>query len=199
MKKRRVPLLVSFLILLTGSMYLTFIWIRTQADRSHVSTVHSDANALYQKVRNGQLDDAIAEEEAALQKDPKNLGIVRGLGTICLLKASKAPPSESEQWISKAADYGTKLGASASRTNVLDIADVYQAGKILEGAGDLSGGKCLYYEQARKVLEKDGPVVKKGTTITLYGTTQSLDQVLVERDKLEAEIGKKLVASHCAE
>jgi len=77
--------------------------------------------------------------------------------------------------VSKAADYATKLGAAASSTNVLNIADVYEPGKILEGAGDLSSKKCLYYEQARNVLEEDGPVVNRGTTITQYGRTFSLD------------------------
>jgi len=199
MKMRRVFLLATLLILLTGSISVIFVWVRNKADHSHISKVHKDAHALYQKVIRGQLDDAIAEEDAALQKDPKNMGILRSLGALCLLKASKMSPPESDQWISKAADYGTKLGAATSRENLLDIGDVYQAGKILEDAGDLSGGKCSYYEQARNVLEKDGPVVNKGTTMTLYGHTHSLDKVLIERDKLKQEIGRKLVASHCAE
>lgn len=199
MKKRRAFLLVILLMLIAGSISVTFVWIRKRADHPHISNAHSEAYDIEQKVMRGQLDDAITEDEAALQKNPKNLDILRGLGTICLLKATKVPAPESEQWISKAADYGTKLGAAASRTNVLDIAEVFEAGKILEGAGDLSSKKCLYYEQARNVLEEDGPVVNRGTTITQYGHTFSLDQALMERDKLKTEIGRKLVASDCAQ
>ena len=199
MKKRRVFLFVAFLALFTASIAVIVVWVHKEANRSNASKVHSDANALSQKVRSGQLDDAIAEEEAALKRDPTSLAILRSLGSMCLLKASKVPLSESDRWIVKAAEYGTRLGAAASRTNALDIADVYQAAKILEDAGDLSGKKCLYYEQARNVLEKDGPVVKKGTTITLYGGTRSLDRALAERDTLKKEIGRKLVISHCAE
>jgi hypothetical protein len=196
-KKRLVLRLGSLILLIVGPISVIYIWSHAGVNESRPSKVYTDGTRLPQELRDGQLDEAIAKEEAALQKNPKNPDILRSLGSICLLKASQVSPAESEQWITRAANYGNELARSISRTNVLDIANLFEAGKILEGAGDLSDRSCLYYKQAKSVLEKDGPVVNKGTTITLYGHTQSLDQAIMERNKLMSEIEGKLVTSHC--
>lgn len=175
-------------------------YLRFRASSSDPQRYGSNSK-ISEEVRNGQLDEAIADEQAELLKDPKNLEMIASLGTICLLKARKAPPEESEKWISLGAGYAREVGETASKDDALDFGNIYEAGKLLEIAGDLSStNKCLYYAQAKSLLENDGPQLKAGTVIKARGgPSVSADQLLALKAALLKEIDSKRSSSHCSE
>ena len=179
---------------------LLAVYLRFRVSSSDPQTDGSNSK-ISEEVRSGQLDEAIADEQAELVKDPKNLQMIASLGTLCLLKARKVPPEESEKWISLGAGYAREVRETASKDNALDFANIYEAGKILESAGDLSSiNKCLYYGEAKSLLENDGPQLKAGTAIKAPGGAGvSADQLLVVKAALIKEIDSRRSSSHCSE
>lgn len=198
MKTRKV---ISFAVIsfVIAAMLLA-AYLRFRASSSDPQTYGSNSK-ISEEVRSGQLDEAIADEQAELLKDPKNLRMIASLGTICLLKARKVPPEESEKWISLGAGYAREVGETASKDDALDFANIYEAGKILETAGDLSSmNKCLYFGQAKSLLENDGPQLKAGTAINAPGgPSVSADQLLALKAALIKGIDSKRSSSHCSE
>jgi hypothetical protein len=198
MKTRKV---ISFAVVaFVIAALLLAAYLRFRASSSDPQTSGSNSR-ISDEVRSGQLDEAIVDEQAELVKDPRNLQVIASLGTLCLLKARKVPPEEAEKWISLGAGYAREVGETASKDDALDIANIYEAGKILENAGDLSStNKCLYYGQAKSLLENDGPQLKAGTAINAPGGPGvSADQLLAVKAALIKEIDDKRSSTHCSE
>jgi hypothetical protein len=142
----------------------------------------------------GKFDRAIEEGQLALKDSPGNPAILSQMAMVCLIRTKKES-DHHEEWIRKGSEYAHESLRNSSKRDPMALADVIQAAKIVELAGDLSAQKCGYYSDAVEILE-NAPTLKTDTAV-VDGKELSLGPLLDQKAKKLAELQKKLADARC--
>jgi hypothetical protein len=149
-------------------------------------------------VQRERYDDAISVAQDWMSKHPNDQShaaiFYEQIATTYLIKASK-DRARRDEWVKLAVAYFDKV-LSVHQENAVDI-ELYNVGRGLESAGDLSSSdRCLYYGRAVKAFKTEFPFIQ-GDSYTAYGRTIPLEPVRQESQKALGNVKAKFEKAGC--
>jgi tetratricopeptide (TPR) repeat protein len=121
--------------------------------------------------------------------------IYQQIAMVYLMRAHKQSATRDD-WLRDAVFYANKSCETKSHS-AGDLLNLYEAGRILEDAGDLSSaGRCEYYRDAVKKLTDQAPLLE-GDSIAAFGYRHQLAPMRNENQKALTRVKGKFVDAGC--
>ena len=167
-----------------------------------VPTNESSANPVITKAaaemtryaQRGDYEKAVQIGLTAAREAP-DPSIYQQIAMVYLMRAHKQPVAR-DNWLREAVQYANKSCETKSNS-ARDLFNLYEAGRILEDAGDLSStGRCDYYRDAVKKLTDQAPLLE-GDSIAAFGYRHPLAPLRNENQKALTRVKRKFVDAGC--
>jgi len=121
--------------------------------------------------------------------------IYQQIAMVYLMRAHKQP-AVRDNWLREAVLYANKSCETESHS-AGDLLNLYEAGRILEDAGDLSStGRCDYYRDAVKKMTDEAPLLE-GDSIAAFGYRHPLAPMRNENQKALTRVKGKFADAGC--
>jgi tetratricopeptide (TPR) repeat protein len=152
------------------------------------------ATEMMQYAQRGDYERAVQIGLTAAREAPAPL-IYQQIAMVYLMRAHKQPVAR-DNWVHEAALYANK-SCETEAPSPRDLLNLYEAGRILEDAGDLSpAGRCEYYRDAVKKLTDQAPLLE-GDSIAAFGYRHPLAPLRNENQKALTRVKGKFVDAGC--
>lgn len=153
------------------------------------------ASEMTRYAQKGDYEKAVQIGLAAAREAPGSPWIYQQIAMMYLMRAHKQPAARDSS-LREAVLYANKSCEPESHSSG-DFFNLYEAGRILEDAGDLSStGRCDYYRDAVKKLTDQAPLLE-GDSIAAFGYRHPLAPLRNENQKALTRVKGKFVAAGC--
>lgn len=152
------------------------------------------ASEMTRYAQKGDYEKAVQIGLAAAREAPDPV-IYQQIAMMYLMRAHKQPAAR-DSWLREAVLYANKSCETESHSSG-DFLNLYEAGRILEDAGDLSSaGRCEYYRDAVKRLTDQAPLLE-GDSFAAFGYRHHLAPMRNENQKALTRVKGKFVDAGC--
>lgn len=152
------------------------------------------ATEMTRYAQQGEYERAVQIGLTAARESP-DPWIYQQIAMVYLMRAHKQPVAR-DNGLRAAVLYANKSCETESHS-AGDWLNLYEAGRILEDAGDLSStGRCDYYRDAVKKLTDEAPLLE-GDSIAAFGYRHPLAPLRNENQKALTRVKRKFVDAGC--
>jgi tetratricopeptide (TPR) repeat protein len=152
------------------------------------------ATEMTRYAQKGDYEKAVQIGLAAAKEAPDH-SIYQQIAMVYLMRAHKQPAGRDNS-LREAVLYANKSCETESNS-ARDLFNLYEAGRVLEDAGDLSStGRCDYYRDAAKKLTGQAPLLE-GDSIAAFGYRRPLAPLRNENQKALTRVKRKFADAGC--